>query len=64
MPYGDLLLSYDRKIGAKIAFALQNTEHGPVERRVFTYNNHINKYTYNNEKIKEMTQKQLYYQFG
>lgn len=38
-----------------LIFALQNTEHGLVERGVFTYNTHIIEQTYTNENIKEMT---------
>lgn len=38
--------SYVRR--ATIVFALQNREHGPLERGVFTHNNHIIKQTYTN----------------
>lgn len=38
---------------------MQNTEHGPVERGVFTHNNYIIKQTYTNGNITEKAQKQL-----
>lgn len=46
---GSIFGSYVRR--ATIVFALQNREHGPLERGVFTHNNHIIKQTYTNANI-------------